>query len=149
MMSQKNWFWVAGLAAGGVIDSAYLLLYQLGRIRRLVCPIFGSGCEKVAGSQIAFPAGIPDAIFGVAGYTAAGITAAAIPKTSGETKKTLAKLVIGGSIVAVGVSAYLTYAQRTKTHAWCFWCLTSAAISTAIASLAIPSARNILQEKQP
>jgi uncharacterized membrane protein len=147
-MNRKRWFLIAGLALGGVIDSLYLFLYQIGKIRRLVCPVFGEGCEKVTGSPIAYPAGVPDAIFGVVGYTAAGVTAAAIPKTSGKTRKNLAKAAIGGSVAAVGISAYLTYAQRTKIHAWCFWCLTSAVTSTAIALLAVPSARKILQESE-
>ena len=146
MADEREWHWVTGLAAAGAVDSLYLLLFQTGKVKHLVCPIFDGGCDQVVGSPHAFPAGIPDAAFGLAGYTAAGVAAAAIPKTSGRAKKALAKAALAGSAGAIGLSAYLTYAQPKKTGAWCSWCLLSAAISAAIAGLSISGARRILRE---
>lgn len=143
----KVWPWVTGLAVGGALDSLYLLLFQTRKIDRLVCPVFGDGCEQVSGSPVAYPGGIPDAVFGVVGYSVAAAAAAAIPRTAGETRKSLAKAAIGGSVLAVGLSAYLTYAQPAKTGAWCFWCLTSAAISAVMAPLAVIGARGVLREE--
>ncbi|MBI2843276.1 MAG: vitamin K epoxide reductase family protein [Armatimonadetes bacterium] len=146
-MNHKRWLWVLGLSIAGVLDSLYLLLFQTRKIEHLVCPIFGQGCERVASSPAAYPGGIPDAIFGVAGYGLAAVTAAAIPRTSGKVKKSLASAAVGGSIVALGLSAYLTYAQPQKTGAWCFWCLTSAAIAVVMAPLVISGARGILRSE--
>ena len=146
MSDEKEWPWVMGLAAAGALDSLYLLLFQTGKVKRLVCPAFGSGCEQVAGSPHAFPARIPDAVFGVAGYTAAGLTAAAISRTTGEARRTLAKTALAGSAAALGLSAYLTYAQPKRTGAWCFWCLLSAVTSAAMAAVSISGARKVLRQ---
>ncbi|HOM73388.1 MAG TPA: vitamin K epoxide reductase family protein [Armatimonadota bacterium] len=145
MSIRNKWSWVAGLATAGVIDSLYLLLFQTKKIDRIICPIFGEGCERVSRHPIAYPRGIPDAIFGVAGYTAAAAIALAIPRTTGNTQKTLAAAAAGGSVLAAGLSAFLTYAQPTKTGAWCFWCLVSAIISTTMAPIAISGSIEILR----
>lgn len=147
MKTDKLWHWVTGLAIAGMLDSLYLLLFQTGRLRRLVCPIFGEGCEQVVGSPAAYPGGVPDAVLGVAGYTVAAATALAIPRAVGKTKKRLATAAIAGSLAAIALSGYLTYAQPKKTGAWCFWCLASAGISAAMASVALCGAREILRER--
>lgn len=146
MDNRKLWKVVAVLALGGMADSLYLLLFQTRKVKRLACPIFDDGCEKVAGSSIAYPAGIPDAIFGVAGYGMAAGTALGILQTSGKTKKLLATAMIIESAVASGLSAFLTYAQPAKIGTWCFWCLISAAISTTMAPIAIFGASKTLRE---
>lgn len=147
MADDRKWYWVTALAACGLLDSVYLLLYQTRKIKHLVCPVFNGGCEQVVGSPVAYLRGIPDAIFGVAGYATAAAVAAAIPGTRGRARKSLARAAIGGSLVAAGLSAYLTYSQPTKTGAWCFWCLTSAGLSAVMTPLAISGAREILREK--
>lgn len=143
-MKQAEWPWVMGLSVCGVADSLYLLLYQTHRIDHLVCPIFGDGCDKVVGSPEAYPAGIPDAIFGVAGYASAGLTAAAMTKARGRTRRELAIASVIGALGALGLSAYLTYAQPKKTGAWCTWCLLSAGISSAMAIVTLSGARKSL-----
>ena len=143
-MNQKEWPWVMGLSAFGALDSLYLLLFQTKKIDHLVCPIFGDGCEKVVGSPVAFQAGIPDAVFGLAGYSVAGLTAAALNRASGEANRTLAGVSIVGAVGALGLASYLTYAQPKKTGDWCFWCLLSAAISSALAIVTLSGARKTL-----
>ncbi|MEN6520589.1 MAG: vitamin K epoxide reductase family protein [Armatimonadota bacterium] len=148
MAKGKEWPIVTGLAISGILDSLYLLLFQTKKIEHLVCPVFDGGCEQVAASDAAFPGGVPDAIYGVAGYSAAAGTAIAIPRTSGRVQKWLAGAMIGGSLLAVGLSAYLTYAQPKKTGAWCFWCLTSAVVSSLMAPIAISGASRVLRESR-
>jgi uncharacterized membrane protein len=123
-------------------------MFQTGKIEHLACPVFRGGCEVVASSPVAYPRGIPDAIFGVIGYAAAATTALAIPRTRGKTRKTLAAVAVAGSIGALGISAFLTYAQPTFAGAWCFWCLTSAFISSTMALSAIYGASAILKDSQ-
>ncbi len=146
---RKVWPWVSMLGVAGLADSVYLLLFQTGRLRHIVCPVFDGGCEQVLGSPAARQGGIPNSAFGVAGYTAAALASAALPRTSGGTKRTLAKVAIVGSVAALGLSALLTYAQPRKTGAWCFWCLASAGISAAAAALAISGAASGLRTSKP
>jgi uncharacterized membrane protein len=51
-----------------------------------------------------------------------------------------ARSLSGISAAAVAASAVLTYEQRVKVRAWCFWCLLSAAINAAILPLALAEA---------
>ena len=146
MLNDGTWPWVTGLAMIGALDSLYLLLFQTGKVRHLVCPIFGDGCEQVVSSRAAYPARIPDAVFGIAGYSAAAVTSLALPRTRGSTKRMLAKAAIGGSAAALGLSAYLTYAQPKRTGAWCFWCLASAVTSAAMAAVATAGAVKVLKQ---
>jgi uncharacterized membrane protein len=145
MKGDRAWYVILGLAILGMLDALYLLLYQTKKVESLVCPVFGGGCEQVASSPGSYPAGIPDAIFGVVGYALAALTAAAIPHTTGRVKRFLAAAAVIGTLGAAGLSVFLVYAQPTKTGAWCFWCLMSAAISITMAPVAIAGARKIFR----
>ncbi len=147
-MKQRVWNLTLGLAGAGLVDSLYLLLFQTGKIEHLACPVFRGGCETVASSAVAYPRGIPDAVFGVIGYSAAALTAFAIPRSGGRVRRTLAGFAVAGSIGALAISAFLTYAQPKLTGAWCFWCLSSAVISSAMAFTAIYGASIILKDSQ-
>jgi uncharacterized membrane protein len=146
MKNGREWSWFTRLAAFGALDSLYLLLFQTGKVKHLVCPIFGDGCEQVASSPVAYPSGIPDAVFGVAGYSTAAVASVALQNTEGRTRKTLAGAVIGGLAAAVGLSAFLTYAQPKRTGAWCFWCLASAVTSVTMAAVATSGTLKVLRD---
>ena len=49
-----------------------------------------------------------------------------------QNKPLLPLIAFAGGTVAFGTSTYLTWRQRKEFHTFCFWCLTSAAISTSI-----------------
>ena len=146
MRTNRLWYLTAGLASVGLADSIYLYMFQTRRVENLVCPIFKGGCEQVAGSSFAYPAGIPDAIFGIAGYGLALLTAMVIPHMHGRIKKGLVVAMSFGTIGATVLSAYLVYTQDTQIGAWCFWCLTSATVAFAMAIIAIIAARKALRE---
>ncbi len=58
-------FGVAAVSAAAMI---YVGLYQSRLVGRLLCPIFGDGCEGVADAPFARPFGIPDGYIGAVLY---------------------------------------------------------------------------------
>jgi uncharacterized membrane protein len=59
-----------GLATISAAAMLYVGLYQARLVGRLICPIFGNGCEGVADAPFARPFGIPDGYIGAALYGA-------------------------------------------------------------------------------
>jgi uncharacterized membrane protein len=131
---------IAALAAAGIADSLYMLGFHGGLIRHLRCPFFGEGCDKVGRSRHAVHFGVPNAAAGAVGYA----SMAALALWAGDrppAKSALRSLGLGALATAAGAaSVYLTYEQPTKVGAWCFWCLSSAAINAAVVTLAVPDA---------
>lgn len=132
------------LSVAGVADSSYLLLYQAGTIRHLWCPFFGRGCERISGSRLANPAGIPDALAGVLGYAVLGRLARLGAPGRARRQPVLPLSLCALAAGAVGVSAILTWVQWRRFRTFCFWCLTSAVLSAVIFPLTLPEARRAL-----
>src|SRR5262245_7453610 len=120
---------IAGLAVTGFVDALYMLGYHGGLLRSLRCPFFGSGCERVGRSSHAVHFGVPNAAAGAVGYAAM----AALALWAGDrapAERPLPALGLGAVAGAAGVaSAILTWEQPNRVGAWCFWCLSSAAIN--------------------
>src|SRR5205814_6802529 len=114
---------------------------------KLWCPFFGEQCEKVGRSRHARHIGIPNAVVGGMGYGAMALLALwdGIRKPSERPLKSFA--MAGMSAVFAGASAYLMYEQKAKVHAYCFWCITSTAISAALLPLGILEGVEALTEK--
>jgi uncharacterized membrane protein len=120
----------AALALVGLLISLYLWLWKIGALGLLAC---GDGaCEQVQLSPYAQIAGVPVALFGVAGYlTILGVSIAGLQEPFlGQRWPTHAIIVLAG--VGVAFTAYLTYLEAAVIHAWCRWCMTSAGIIVAI-----------------
>jgi uncharacterized membrane protein len=116
----------AALALVGVLLSLYLWLYKIGALGALAC---GDGaCEQVQLSPHAQVAGIPVALLGVVGYLAILVIAllGIQPRFAGARWPT--DLLLALAAVGVAFSAYLTYLEAAVIHAWCRWCIASAAI---------------------
>ena len=127
---------VAALAAAGFADALYMLGYHGGLIRSLRCPFFGEGCNRVGRSAHAVHFGVPNAAAGAVAYAGMAATALWAGKHPPE-ERPWQTLGLGAMATAAGAaSAYLTWEQPTKVGAWCFWCLSSAAINAAILALA-------------
>jgi uncharacterized membrane protein len=125
---------IAALSGLGLADSLYMLAYEEGLIDSLVCPFFGDGCNKVGRSKHARHFGVPNAAAGVLGYAAMG----GLSLTASRRRWSWPALAVAGiSIAAAGASAFLTWEQAAKVKAWCFWCLSSAAINAAILPLSL------------
>src|SRR5260370_9200916 len=58
-------FAIAAVSAAAML---YVGLYQSRLVGRLICPVFGQGCEGVADARFARPFGIPDGYIGAVLY---------------------------------------------------------------------------------
>ncbi len=137
-ISKKRWA-IASLAAAGFLDSLYMLAYEQGVIDSLICPFFGEGCNTVGRSRHARHLGVPNALVGVGGYGA--MAALALWPRSRGRRRTASRALSGIAVSAAAAGAFLTWEQKSKVRAYCFWCLLSTGLSFAIAPLAIASAR--------
>jgi len=127
---------VALLALLGLLLSVYLTLHQLGLLGSLACGP-GGGCEKVQASRWAYIAGIPVAAFGVGGYLAILVAALAGLQERWAESAAPARWLSWLSGAGVLFSLYLMYLEEFVIHAWCRWCLGSAAIIAAIFVLSL------------
>jgi uncharacterized membrane protein len=122
--------------------SLYLWLHKLGLIGVLQCGT--GGCDTVQASRYADFLGLPVALYGVVGYAvlfAVSLLAVQRPDSPrGRPDVTLAVLASLGFLF----TAYLTTVELFVIHAFCRWCLGSAAIITVILVLALPPVRRDL-----
>ena len=120
---------VALLALIGLLISVYLTLHQLGLIGTLACGT-GGGCERVQASRWAYVAGIPVAAFGVAGYLAILAMALWGLQRPDDAKPAFWLAALSGA--GVLFTLYLSALEAFVIHAWCRWCLGSAAVIVLI-----------------
>jgi uncharacterized membrane protein len=119
----------------GLLISAYLYLYKIGRIGTLAC---GTGaCETVQASAWSRFAGVEVALIGVAGYSALVLVSLASLQPSLVARRWPVALLAGLAGLGAGFTAYLTYLELFVIHAICRWCVTSAAIIVAIFAVAL------------
>jgi uncharacterized membrane protein len=113
---------IAGLALLGLAISAYLTWVHYADVAPICSGI--SDCERVQTSDYAELAGIPVAVLGIAGYAAILVSL-----------RFRVEATVLLSYVAVGFSAYLTWAELFEIDAICQWCVASAITTVAIAVL--------------
>lgn len=121
---------IAVLALGGVFVSAYLTLYKLGYIGQLSCSI--GSCETVQMSKWAKFLGLPVAAWGVAYYVVLLATAIVGTLARFTESRRLSGVVLVLSILGFVFTVYLTSLEAFVIHAYCIYCLSSAAIVTLI-----------------
>lgn len=126
---------IAVLALLGVFLSGYLLLYKLGYVGALACGV--GGCETVQTSRWAVFLGVPVPAWGVGGYALLLGLALAGLQPRLQSKRSLSFLLLGFGAAAFGFSAYLTALEAFIIHAWCRWCLVSAALAALIFGLSL------------
>jgi uncharacterized membrane protein len=117
---------VAGLGVG---VAGYLTYVHYAGLQPF-CAGGSHGCERVQSSSYASLAGIPVAVFGLAGYAAIAI---ALIAPGERARLAAAALAVSG----FGFSAYLTYLELFVIDAICQWCVASAALLTVLAVLAV------------
>jgi uncharacterized membrane protein len=122
---------IAILSLIGVFIAGYMMLFRLGIIGRLACGT-GGQCETVQSSPWAAFFGIPVPLIGLGGYVV--LLALALvglpPARAGDRRISLA--LVGLSLVAVFFTGYLNALEAFVIHAWCRWCLGSAAVIALI-----------------
>lgn len=117
------------LACVGLAIATYLTLDQLGVVRRVWEPFFGSGSERILHSWVSRVLPVPDAALGALGYLADALTG--VIGGAGRWRTMPWIVILFG--LAVGpfgaTSLLLVMLQPLAFHAWCTLCLASALIS--------------------
>jgi len=111
------------LAVIGAGIAGYLVYVHYAHVQP-ICSI-SHGCEAVQKSKYAKVGGVPVALLGVIGYLA--ILATLFFRTEAARLAGAAFALVG-----FGFSAWLTYAEANKIHAWCQWCVASATVMTLL-----------------
>ena len=111
-----------GVAAASAAAMLYVGLYQSRLVGRLLCPIFGDGCEGVADAPFARPFGIPD------GYIGAGLYVAILALLLAPPERWVWIALLALSAVATlanigGVRDMMNFGS------YCFYCLTTTVLS--------------------
>ena len=137
----------AVLALVGTLLSTYLWLWKIGKIGVLAC---GSGsCERVQLSAWGDLFGQPVAFYGVGGYLSLLIVSLVGIQPAFVARRGPTQLLAALSGIGVAFTIYLTYLEAAVIHAWCRWCLTSAAIITAIFVVSFLSLRTFPSASPP
>jgi uncharacterized membrane protein len=125
---------VAGLfCLFGLADATYLTVLALTG-ETAACS-GQAGCFEVLGSAYSKVAGVPVAAFGVAGYFAA-FTCATFAAFEYPRARKFFALTVG---VLFAATLWLLYVQAFLLHAFCRYCLFSAAISFLLMGLVVAS----------
>ncbi len=95
------------------------------------------GCADVQHSPYADVAGIPVPVIGIAGYVFLLALSLLRGRVGQELEFYLPTLSFGAALIGVLFSAYLTCLEAFVIRAWCYWCVASAVIMTAVWVLCI------------
>jgi uncharacterized membrane protein len=121
---------VLGIAVAGYLTGTHLAD---------AAPYCGAahGCADVQDSPYSEVVGIPVSVVGVVGYLILLALSLVRGRVSEDVEFYLPVLSFGAALIGVLYSAYLTYLEAFVIRAWCYWCVTSAVIVTAIWVLSI------------
>lgn len=124
---------IALLGLFGLILSVYLALYHYGYIGTLACNV--GSCERVQTSRYAMLFGVPVAVWGVCFYTGVlALSLAGMQERLADSRQ-IASALLALSLVGVVFTGYFNYLEAFVIHAWCEFCLGSAAIVVLLALL--------------
>ncbi len=135
------------LAVVGCAVSLYLAAFQLGLVHGIWDPLFGGGSREVLTSFIARLLPIPDALLGAGVYAVDVVLALALAARAWHPETValgLAVVATAGAVVGIG----LAIVQALVVGTFCTLCLTSTAISIALAIGAVGEARAIHRSPQ-
>ncbi len=119
------------IALIGLADAVYLTVQHLTG-KSVKCTVT-NGCSAVLGSKYAMIAGIPTAAFGALAYFAAFSLATLAVFGYEQARTGLALLVVPMFLM----TCWLFYLQAFVLHAFCEFCLLSAAMTTTLTALVI------------
>lgn len=131
---------VAALSLAGIFISIYLTLYKLGVIGELSCTI--GSCETVNTSRWSVFLGLPVAAWGLFFYLDVFVIAVVGTMPRFEDVPLISVVLAAEAAIGVLFSAWLTYLELAVIHAICIWCITSAAIVTAIFLVSVADLRD-------
>jgi uncharacterized membrane protein len=143
----KKRMWMALLSLCGLFLGAYLTLYKFGYIGTLACGV--TSCETVQTSRWSVFLGLPVATWGGGFYaTMLVLTIAGLQPSYVESRGlSLAMMILTGW--GVLFTAWLNYLEGFVIHAWCEWCLGSAAMVLILFVLAALDFRDVSALDEP
>ena len=125
--------WIArALALVGFADAAYLTATHYAG-SSVFCGASG-GCETVLSSEFATLGPVPIALIGAVYYALASLIAWT---PAAAWSRTTSRALAGLTGLAFAVSAALFAIQALELHAWCRFCLVSAALTTLLFATSI------------
>lgn len=125
---------VAALSLVGLAVATYLSVEHVtGGIP--TCGV-STGCDTVTTSDYSVLLGMPVAIIGVVGYAALLLGTLAYLGLDGP-PNSLSNALLGIALLGEGFTLYLVYTQAFRLHAYCEYCLASAAIMTSVLVLSV------------
>jgi uncharacterized membrane protein len=130
---------IAALSLVGCFVALYLTLYKFGVFGVLKCGV--GSCETVNTSRWAEFLGLPVAAWGLAFYLAALAVSLVGVQDRWVDSLAVSRVLVGMSAVGVLFSGWLTYLEAFVIHAYCLYCLVSAAIVTVIFAVAVADLR--------
>ena len=133
--------WMALVSLAGLFLGAYLTLYKFGVIGTLACGV--TSCETVQMSRWSVFLGLPVATWGLGFYAIMlALSLAALQPRWAESRGValLMLLLAGWGALFTG---WLNYLEAFVIHAWCEWCLGSAAMVIVLFLLALFEWRDI------
>jgi uncharacterized membrane protein len=125
----------------GLFLGAYLTLYKFGFIGTLACNV--SSCETVQTSRWSTFLGLPVATWGAGFYVLMLALSIAGLQERFETSRALSLTMLLLSGWGALFTAWLNYLEAFVIHAWCEWCLGSAAMVLILFVLAVVDYRQI------
>lgn len=112
-----------GIATASAAAMAYVGLYQVRAVDRMVCPLLGRGCERVADAPFARPFGIPD------GFIALGLYGLMLILLLAPVEWRWARpALIALGMLATAGNALGVY-DMTRLGAFCFYCVLTTLLS--------------------
>lgn len=129
------------LALPGLFVGLYMWAYAAGLTGPVLCSV--GDCEAVQSSEFSRIVGIPVAAFGVVGYLALLVVALMGLQPGFQGSRVIPALLLGGGVVGVVFSGYLTYLEAYVIHAWCQWCVSSAIIMVLAFLASLPEVKRM------
>jgi uncharacterized membrane protein len=118
------------LSLAGLLISAYLYLYKIGRIGTLAC---GAGeCDTVQQSPWSRFAGLDVSLIGLAGYAVLMLLSLTSLQPGLAARRWPVMLLTFLAGIGVAFTIYLTYLELFVINAICRWCVGSAVIIVGI-----------------
>jgi uncharacterized membrane protein len=143
----RNRMAVALLALLGLLVSLYMLAHALGLTGPVMCGL--GDCETVQDSAYAWVGPIPVSGLGVAGYLALLVVSLLGLQPPLQRSRAVSLTLLGGGVVGVGFSVYLTYLEAFVIHAWCQWCVVSAVLMMLAFVASLPELRALRSPAGP
>lgn len=116
-------FLAVGMAAASAAAMLYVGLYQSRTVEHLWCPVFDTGCERVADAPFARPFGIPD------GYLSAGLYVAIILLLLLPVERHWVWILLLILVLLATLANFLGVRDMATLGSFCFYCVTTTMLS--------------------